>query len=130
MIAGSSQYHARPAAEITSVCSNSIIGIISPFSSLQEIRHNGVEKFGSRGSLGVRHCRVALVAKGLCLTTDHNLGYIMGNPVMDYGTLKIKGRGGWHYTLFQIRFSLIQQFSDGLCRFFVTARHPIHGEGD
>ena len=69
----------------------------------------------------------ALVLQGLNLATNNHFGYIVGNPVVDYRTLKIDDR---HYTLFQIGFSLIQQFSDGLGRLFVATGLPIHDKGN
>jgi len=97
------------------------------FSSLQEIRQDGIEVFGSRGSLGVFDGFAAFVLQGLNLATNNHFGYIVGNPVVDYRTLKIDDR---HYTLFQIGFSLIQQLSDGLGRLFVATGLPVHDKGD
>lgn len=96
---------------------------------MKKVRHDGIEIFDSANGFGVFNHRASLVLQGLRLAADHDFGYIMGNPVMDDGTFKIGDRIR-HYTLFQIGFLLIQQFSDGLGRFFMATGHPIHYKGD
>ena len=94
---------------------------------MEKVRHDGIEVFESVNGIGVFKHLASLVLQGLNLATNNHFGYIVGNPIVDYRTLKIDDR---HYTLFQIGFSLIQQLSDGLGRLFVATGLPIHDKGD